>query len=194
MKHQTNPVSRKDDILVQELKGEVLIYDLKINKAFCLNETSAIVWQLCDGNNSVADISRKFSKELNSPVTEDLVWLALDQLKQENLLSNSEEIVPEFNGMSRREVIRKVGLGTMVAIPIVSGLIAPTAAQAQTGAGATSTCSSAGRACGTDSDCNTAEMCRTNANVQVRACVCVFTTVAGVTAGVCATATVCATV
>lgn len=195
MKHQTNPVSRKDDILVQELKGEVLIYDLKINKAFCLNETSAIVWQLCDGNNSVADISRKFSKELNSPVTEDLVWLALDQLKQENLLSNSEEIVPEFNGMSRREVIRKVGLGTMVAIPIVSGLIAPTAAQAQTGGGGgqgtVSTCSSAGRGCGTDSDCNTAEMCNTNANVQVRACVCSFTTVGGVTTGVCATATAC---
>jgi len=172
MKHQTNPVSRKDDIIVQELKGEVLIYDLKINKAHCLNETSAIVWQLCDGNNSVADITKKFSRELNSPVTEDFVWLALDQLKQENLLSNSEEIVPEFNGMSRREVIRKVGLGTMVAIPIVSGLIAPTAAQAQSG-----TCTSPANGCRNDGDCNAAPRCPNAAGAQIRACVCLDATV-----------------
>jgi hypothetical protein len=187
MKHQAIPVGRKDDIVVQELKGEVLIYDLKINKAFCLNETSAIVWQLCDGNNSVADISRKFSQELKSPVTEDLVWLALDQLKQENLLSNSEEIVPEFNGMSRREVIRKVGLGTMVALPIVTGLIAPTAAQAQTGG----TCTTPAGGCGSDGDCNTAPMCTNSASIQIRACVCLITTVNGITAGVCGRALAC---
>lgn len=171
MKHQTNPVSRKDDIVIQELKGEVLIYDLKINKAFCLNETSAIVWQLCDGNNSVSDITKKFSKELNSPVTEDFVWLAIDQLKQENLLSNSEEIVPEFNGMSRREVIRKVGLGTMVAIPIVSGLIAPTAVQAQSGA-----CTTPANGCNNDGDCNTVPRCSNSSGVQIRACVCLAAT------------------
>jgi hypothetical protein len=117
------------------LQDEVLIYDLNINKAYCLNETSALVWQLCDGRNSVSDISRKASKKLKSPVSEDFVWLALDLLKQENLLSNSEQIIPEFNGMSRREVIRKVGIGTMIAIPVVSGLIAPTAAQAQSPGG-----------------------------------------------------------
>jgi hypothetical protein len=184
MKYQTNPVSRKDDIIVQELKGEVLIYDLKINKAYCLNETSAIVWQLCDGNNSVADITKKFSKELNSPVTEDFVWLALDQLKQENLLSNSEEIVPEFNGMSRREVIRKVGLGTMVAIPIVAGLVAPTAAQAQTGGA----CTTPANGCGSDGDCNALPMCPGPGGIQIRACVCLI--VQGVV-GVCGRALAC---
>jgi len=171
MKHQTIPICRKDDIVVQELKGEVLIYDLKINKAYCLNETSAIVWQLCDGNNSVADITKKFSKELNSPVTEDFVWLALDQLKQENLLSNSEEIVPEFNGMSRREVIKKVGFGTMVAIPIVTGLVAPTAAQAQTGRN----CSTPTGGCTGDSTCSnaTCPTSTTNPSVgRIQACVC----------------------
>jgi hypothetical protein len=76
-----NPTSRQSDIVVQELKGEILIYDLKINKAFCLNETSALVYGLCDGNNSVKDISNQLSKKLKQPVTEDLVWLALDQMK-----------------------------------------------------------------------------------------------------------------
>jgi len=125
------PISRKDNLVVQELNNEVLIYDLKINKAFCLNETSALVWQLCDGEKTVTEISRQLSNKLNSKANEDFVWLALEQLKEENLLANSEEITPDYSGMSRREVIRKVGLGTMIALPIVTGLIAPTAAHAQ---------------------------------------------------------------
>jgi len=131
MKQKVAPQSRKNDIVVQDLNGEVLIYDLKSNKAFCLNETSALVWQACDGTKSVSEISQAISKKLNEPANEDLVWLALDQLKQENLLENNEEITSNFNGMSRREVIRKVGLGTMIALPLISGLIAPTAAMAQ---------------------------------------------------------------
>ncbi|HZH35571.1 MAG TPA: hypothetical protein VEX64_12070 [Pyrinomonadaceae bacterium] len=37
------PKARENDLVVQELKDEVLIYDLKINKAYCLNETSAAI-------------------------------------------------------------------------------------------------------------------------------------------------------
>jgi len=134
MASKNSPLSRKDNIVVQELKDEILIYDLKENKAYCLNETSALVWQMCDGNKSVPEISRQLSQKLNSPASEDLVWLAIDQLKKDNLLANSEEINPDFQGLSRREVIRKVGLASMVAIPVVASLVAPTAAHAQSGA------------------------------------------------------------
>jgi hypothetical protein len=64
-------------------------------------------------------------------VPEEVVWLALDQLKKENLLENGGEIPTKFSGMSRREVIRKVGLATAIALPVIAGLVAPTAAQAQ---------------------------------------------------------------
>jgi hypothetical protein len=140
MKQKVVPQSRKNDIVVQDLNGEVLIYDLKANKAFCLNETSALVWQACDGTKSVSEISQAISKKLNEPANEDLVWLALDQLKEENLLENKEELVSNFNGMSRREAIRKVGLGTMIALPFVAGLVAPTAAMA-------GSCTATGSAC-----------------------------------------------
>jgi hypothetical protein len=136
---ENKPLGRKEDIVVQEMNGEVLIYNLKDNKAFCLNETSALVWQLCDGNKSVSEISQAVGKKLNAPVSEDLVWLALDQLKNEKLLANNEEIVPAFNGVSRREVIKKIGLTSVVALPFVSSLIAPTASQAASPAGATPT-------------------------------------------------------
>ena len=85
MKKDIKPLSRKDEIVVQELNGEVLIYDLRTNKALCLNETSSLVWEACDGNTSVSEISRSISRKLNAPANDDLVWLALDQLKKEKL-------------------------------------------------------------------------------------------------------------
>ena len=124
------PISRKDNIVVQELDGEVLIYDLNNNKAFCLNETSALVWEMCDGNKSTTEISKSIAKKLNSPANEDIVWLALDQLKNENLIENEIATDNYFNGMSRREVIKKVGLGTMIALPLVIGITAPKAVHA----------------------------------------------------------------
>lgn len=125
------PISRQKEIVVQELQGELLIYDLNINKAFCLNETSAAVWQLCDGKNSVADISRFLNRKLKSPVLEDFVLLAIDQLKENNLLADGDEIEIDFNGLSRREVIKKIGFASMIVLPVISSLTAPTTAAAQ---------------------------------------------------------------
>lgn len=133
---KNNPLSRSQNLVIQELNKEVLIYDLKINKAFCLNETSALVWNACDGNRSVAQISSSLGKQTSQPFSEDLVWLALDQFKKDNLLENAEQIISDFNGLSRREVIKKVGFASLTALPVISSLIAPTAAAAQSLSGA----------------------------------------------------------
>ncbi|HVE59119.1 MAG TPA: PqqD family protein, partial [Pyrinomonadaceae bacterium] len=125
MKNDFTPKSRKDNLVVQELDGEVLIYDLNKNKAVCLNQTSALVWQACDGSRTIADISDAVGKQLNSQVNEDIIWLALDQLSKENLVEKQTVSNDKFKGLSRREVIKKVGLGTMIALPIVTSLVAP---------------------------------------------------------------------
>lgn len=130
MKNNIVPKARKENLVVQELDGEVLIYDLNTNKAFCLNESSALVWQACDGNKNVSEIRNSLGKQLNSPVNDDYVWLALDQLKKENLIENKDEVVADFKGLSRREVVKKIGLGTMLALPIVASLTAPMAVHA----------------------------------------------------------------
>ncbi len=126
------PKSRKEDLVVQEANGEVLIYDLRSDKAFCLNETSALVWNACDGNRDVNEIRRDVSKRLNTEADHDLIWLALDQLKQQDLLA--AETTPEspLNGLSRREVIKKIGLSSAIALPVVLSLVAPKATMAQT--------------------------------------------------------------
>lgn len=125
------PVSRQTNLVVQDLDKELLIYDLKIDKAFCLNETSALVWQLCDGLNSISDISHLMSRKLNTLVTEDLVWLTLNGLNKDELLENGEEFSNHFAALSRREVIRKVGLTSIVALPLVSSVVAPQVVDAQ---------------------------------------------------------------
>lgn len=133
MKKDFTPKSRKENLVVQELDGEVLIYDLQNNKAFCLNMTSAIIWQACDGSRNVTEINDFVSQKLNSKSNEDLVWLALDQLKKEKLIDNYSELGNYFEGMSRREVIKKVGLASAVSLPIVTSLVAPLAVHAVSG-------------------------------------------------------------
>lgn len=127
------PKARTSEILIQELENELLIYDLRINKAFCLNETSRLVWQLCDGTNSVADIAGLMSRKLKINVSEEFVWLALDGLKKDDLLEKADEFEIDFAGLNRREVIRRVGLASMVTLPIIASVVAPSALMAQSG-------------------------------------------------------------
>jgi hypothetical protein len=124
------PKSRSTEIVVQNFEHETLIYDLIVNKAFCLNQTSMMVWRMCNGENSILKISQNLSAHLNSEVSEDLVRLSLHQLQKENLLENSEESQIELNRLSRRELIRRAGLASAIALPVISSVLAPTAAMA----------------------------------------------------------------
>lgn len=149
MESKYYPQSRQNALVIQELKGELLVYDLNASKAYCLNEISAFVWQLCDGNNSVKKISQSISKNLKSAVTEDFVWLAIAQLEERNLLAGNEEIAVDFKGRSRREVIRKIGLGSLIALPVISSLAVPTAANAASN----TACIAEGQPCVISDDC-----------------------------------------
>jgi Coenzyme PQQ synthesis protein D (PqqD) len=125
-----NPKNRNEDIVMLEMESEILIYDLRTNKTFSLNETSALIWQLCDGKKSVAEISRNLSKKLNKPVTEDFVWLALDNFKKENLLEQSEQFEIDFNGLSRRQLVKKIGFASLLTLPVIASVTAPVAGAA----------------------------------------------------------------
>jgi hypothetical protein len=129
MREDNKPKSRREDIVVQEVDGEVLIYDLKTDKAFCLNRTSALVWQACDGTKTIAEINDLVGKQLNAKVKEDVIWLALDQLSKEKLV---DAAIANKTVLSRREVITRIGMTSAVALPIIAHIVAPPAAAAQT--------------------------------------------------------------
>ncbi|MEZ5346339.1 MAG: PqqD family protein [Pyrinomonadaceae bacterium] len=147
MTFETRPCVRTSEILTQEIAGETLVYDLKKSKAFCLNETSSLIWHLCDGQRSVKQISVLLTERLGTEVTENMVWLAIDQFKADGLLQDNAISNPAFKGMSRREVIRNVGLASAIALPLVSSLIAPTAAKAQSCIAIGQPCAPAGIPC-----------------------------------------------
>ena len=121
------PQIRNQNIVIQEIGGEIMIYDLEINKAYCLNETSAIVYQNCDGKTDFADLNSKY----NFP--NEIIYLALDQLQKENLLEKDTNFVSPLTGLSRREVVKKVGLGSMILLPVIASIVAPTAINAASG-------------------------------------------------------------
>jgi hypothetical protein len=144
------PVARKEGLVIQEMPDEVLVYDLDTNKAHCLNQTAAFVWKSCDGRNSVADITKLVGVDSGNAVPEDLVWLAIDQLSEKNLLAN--DLKANFNGSTRREVIKKIGLAAVIGIPVVASLTAPTSVMAAVSC-----------ACTVQSNCPTLPGCPTTA-------------------------------
>ena len=117
------PVARSENIVVQNAGKELLVYDLLTNKAYCLNETSKIVFEACDGKSSFNELKRKHQ------LTDEFIYFALDELRRENLIAG--DYVSTFNGVSRREAIRRVGLASLIALPVISSLAAPRAAHAQ---------------------------------------------------------------
>lgn len=127
------PLARFENLVVQELKDEVLVCDLKSNQVFCLNQSAGEVWKLCDGNNDVKTISQILSQKLKANFTEELVLFSIDELYNRNLLAEKVSTKQLFVGVSRREVIKRVGLGSMVALPLISSVLMPTSAQAQSG-------------------------------------------------------------
>jgi hypothetical protein len=128
MNKEQYPSARTSGLVIQEMADETLVYDLDINKAHCLNDTATRIWKLCDGRTSVLDMVSRLERNSASPVPEELVWLAIDQLSENNLLQ--EQLDGKFGGQSRRDVLKKIGLASVVAIPIVASLVAPQSALA----------------------------------------------------------------
>jgi hypothetical protein len=127
------PHTRYKDIVVQELDEEILVCDLKTNKVFCLNQTAGEVWKMCDGKTGVKKISNRLSRKLGSNINEDIVVFTLQELSKNNLLDENFVIQTSFDGLSRRQIIRRIGLASMIALPVIASVIMPTAANAQSG-------------------------------------------------------------
>ncbi len=128
---QSLPKARKEDLVTRQIPGELLVYDLKRHKAYCLNAIAAAVWKSCDGKSTVSDLAAKLQKDQKSPVDERVVWLALHQLEKSHLLRTKPARPTDLTAISRRSLIR-AGLATAIALPLVTMIAAPTAQAAGT--------------------------------------------------------------
>jgi len=115
------PVARQKDLVVQEVPGELLVYDLASNRAYCLNATAASIWKLCSGERTLDDIRLSWMEQNQTAIDIDVIRYGVQELASSELLETS---VPA-SGLSRREVIRRIGLASAVALPVIASVVAP---------------------------------------------------------------------
>jgi hypothetical protein len=145
MNMDTFPRARDSRIVVQDIDGgEVLVYDLDTNQAFCLNATASRVWRLCDGTNDRSDMARALDHR-GSENTAEIVELALDLLSSNSLLENTSFV--RTSTASRRETIKRLALAGAAALPVISMVVAPPAAHAASCIPNLSSCTQSAQCC-----------------------------------------------
>lgn len=141
------PVARSEELIVEELPDEMLIYDLRTHRALCLNQTAALVWKHCDGKTSAGQLTRVLSEKIAGKIDPQVVWLALRQLERHDLLGTRVRFPPAAAEVTRRQMLSRLGVSAALTLPLILAISSPTRAQAASGGAAI------GAACTSDSDC-----------------------------------------
>jgi hypothetical protein len=69
--------ARRDDVIVEELDGEVVFVDPRTTRAFHFNETAYAVWKRCDGRTTTRRIAEALVAEYDVSLDQ-----ALDDVEQ----------------------------------------------------------------------------------------------------------------
>ena len=151
------PEHRTRGLVIKELGDETLVYDLERHRAHCLNRAAALVFRGSDGRTSVRVLARRLRRELDAPADEAWVLLAIRRLRRARLLEEVAGPQELRVRVSRRELLRRVGLTAGALLPLVTTLVAPTAAQTFTCVVGNAGCSGQPFAtccnCGNPADC-----------------------------------------
>ena len=142
------PLARKEGLVIKEVDDEVLIYDLARDHAHCLNASAARIWHLCDGTKSVDQLAITLARDSGAKPDATLILLGLHDLQRNHLLENGNS-ADQFvvQGMTRREAVRRIGIGISVVLPLVISISAPTAVQAAV------SCSARCKPCSSGAEC-----------------------------------------
>ncbi|MEK6337611.1 MAG: PqqD family protein [Acidobacteriota bacterium] len=117
------PRALTEDLVIRELDDETLVYDKERDEAHCLNQTAALVWELCDGKTTAAQAARCLASKLGTPVDTDIVWLAVKKLKSFHLVESNGNVP----SVSRRNLVLKYA-PLALALPVIMSIGAPTRA------------------------------------------------------------------
>ena len=120
-----NPVAREDDLLVEELDSELLIYDRKTDRAHSLGAAATRVWRACDGSRDPQAIATATGDDLET------VNRALDLLRDCSLLDGQAPAAENGGGMTRRTLTFRAAAAA-VSAPLIVSIAAPTAMAALT--------------------------------------------------------------
>jgi hypothetical protein len=119
-----------EGLLIERPAGELLILKPSTNEAHALNETAAIVFDLCDGTTTRAAMVAEVARRTGLPPDESIVDLALTELSDAGLITLDERARA---GLPRRALIRKLALpvAAVALLPVVETILVPTVASGQ---------------------------------------------------------------
>ena len=127
------PLARFEDLVIEELEDELLIYDRRTQRAHCLTGPAARVWRACDGATDAGALAASLD------MSADSVDRAFDELEATGLFEEGLEILNgngngSGNGITRRELTKRTAQigGAAVAAPLILSIAAPTAMAAAT--------------------------------------------------------------
>lgn len=117
-----------EGLLVDQIDHEVLVVNAATNEAHALNGASAVVFSLCDGSTTRAEMATRVAERTGLPADVEIVDLALTELVDAGLV----ERTAEAGLTSRRQMLHRLGLaaGAAAALPLVETItMRPAAAQ-----------------------------------------------------------------
>jgi Coenzyme PQQ synthesis protein D (PqqD) len=122
---------QSDSLILEQLPHELMIYDREQNKAFCLNQTAAFVWNHADGKTNVMEMAKRLGQQSDKPVkeNEEVVWFAMDMLAKDGLLDSATVLPLPIQELTRRKMLQRLGVGA-VALPVVTALFVSPAKKA----------------------------------------------------------------
>lgn len=125
--HPEYPKARRDDLLIEKVGDETILYDGERQLAHSLNHSASIVWQNSDGKHSIPQLAQLVSAELGIEPNDSMVEYALDKLAEAKLLDAAP--------VSRRDLVRRMTFAgaAALALPVVLSVVAPTEAMAASG-------------------------------------------------------------
>jgi hypothetical protein len=127
------PAARTTGLVIRDVGGETVVYDVERHEAHCLNRTAALVFRHADGTRSLPELAAVLASESGSCMDGQAVRLALEQLAGANLLEgrNAQRGPdPPLASAGRRQAMLRVGLGAAFLAPVVTSLLVPTPAEA----------------------------------------------------------------
>ena len=128
------PIARKTELTVENLPSETVVYDHQSHCVHCLNQSTSLIWQQCDGQTTIEDMAARLS-EAGLPPDLEIVKRALKHLNRAHLLTDQPAFVVS-DLPSRRNLISRLGLAAGAAgilLPTIKSKAAPSAAQAKSG-------------------------------------------------------------
>jgi hypothetical protein len=110
--------------LVREA-DEILAIKLATSEAHALNQSAAVVYDLCDGRSSKADMAAAIQRRTGLPADEDIVNLALDELLDAGLIVLDAQHASA--GTTRRSLIRRFAMSAaaIAMLPLVETILVP---------------------------------------------------------------------